>query len=261
MARNTKRDLAPGPGQLQMLMSAREIMNQYQVLDGDRQHREDDRAGMPTWRSHTTGGGTNPEIDTRERQWLAPMMERHGTSLASQTHYRGGEHDETDEQVWERKTEEASLSPADYKAAREGSGAQVSVPGWDTMMARSSAPKMGSSWEHGHRGYTSAQESHDLKAQSYMDRRYDQIQQDAEYGPSLIDHLRETGGVEAPVRLGTEHGSQGKPEVIGGHHRIAAMGHINPDQLMPVVHDVNLWHARPRDPRNVTTSQRAYPYT
>lgn len=43
-------------------------------------------------------------------------------------------------------------------------------------------------------------------------------------------------GVHNPVALGHEEGT-GRPDfVAGGHHRIAVMSHLNPDQLMPVMH-------------------------
>jgi hypothetical protein len=258
MARRTKRDLSPGPGQMQMLMSAKEIMNQYQVLDGDRQAKYDERQYQPTWRSATTGGGTNDPIRTQDRPWLERQAQQAGTNLASQTHFRGGEHEESDAAVWARKLDEAHMSPGDYHAARYGSDYPgPEPPGYETLAGRSSAPQnplhnpnMGMSTFR--RSSSSIEESHDMKMQSYVDRKYMEHDHYQNYGPSLVQHIRESGGVESPVRLGTELGSQGKPQVIGGHHRIAAMSDIDPDQPMPVVHDVNIWHAR---------QSSAYPYT
>ena len=42
--------------------------------------------------------------------------------------------------------------------------------------------------------------------------------------------------MEHPVHLGTQFGSQGKPQIVGGHHRIAAALETRPDDLIPVVH-------------------------
>lgn len=43
-------------------------------------------------------------------------------------------------------------------------------------------------------------------------------------------------GVEMPVMLSTETtGIYGKPNIAGGHHRVAVMANLNPDQLMPVM--------------------------
>jgi hypothetical protein len=51
----------------------------------------------------------------------------------------------------------------------------------------------------------------------------------------LTDDLR-THGVNMPIMLATEtQGASGKPNVAGGHHRLAAMSHLNPDQLLPVM--------------------------
>ena len=43
-------------------------------------------------------------------------------------------------------------------------------------------------------------------------------------------------GVHRPVHLSAQFGSQGKPEVGEGHHRVAAAMDIDPDRLMPVLH-------------------------
>lgn len=43
-------------------------------------------------------------------------------------------------------------------------------------------------------------------------------------------------GVKTPVALGHEEGTGRPPFVAGGHHRIAVMRNLNPDQYMPVVH-------------------------
>jgi hypothetical protein len=43
-------------------------------------------------------------------------------------------------------------------------------------------------------------------------------------------------GVKTPVALGHEEGTGRPPFVAGGHHRIAVMRNLNPDQYMPVIH-------------------------
>ena len=51
----------------------------------------------------------------------------------------------------------------------------------------------------------------------------------------LTQGIRERG-VEMPVMLATEtQGRMGKPNIAGGHHRVAVMNNLNPDQLMPVM--------------------------
>ena len=56
-----------------------------------------------------------------------------------------------------------------------------------------------------------------------------------EFGPygeaSIAQH-----GVIDPVHLGTKYGTEGKPQIVGGHHRIAVSMNVNPHRLIPVVH-------------------------
>lgn len=55
------------------------------------------------------------------------------------------------------------------------------------------------------------------------------------YDQTLHQSVR-ADGVEHPVWLSENPGSSGKPQVAGGHHRIAAAHHIAPDGLVPVLH-------------------------
>lgn len=41
-------------------------------------------------------------------------------------------------------------------------------------------------------------------------------------------------GIRVPISLGYEYGSQGKPQIWGGHHRLAVAHSINPDMEVPV---------------------------
>ena len=53
----------------------------------------------------------------------------------------------------------------------------------------------------------------------------------------LRDEILERG-VEKPVHLQVPDGDDTKPQVLGGHHRIAVMNEHKPDELMPVLfHD------------------------
>jgi hypothetical protein len=62
-----------------------------------------------------------------------------------------------------------------------------------------------------------------------------QSEWEAAKGSSLYDSIAAEGARD-PVHLGTDVGSLGKPQVVGGHHRIAAQADINPNQPMPVLH-------------------------
>ena len=57
--------------------------------------------------------------------------------------------------------------------------------------------------------------------------------------PTLTEDIRQHG-VQTPIALGHQEGLF-DPEkehrfVAGGHHRIAVMAHLNPDQYLPVQH-------------------------
>ena len=136
------------PNQLKMFMSANEIMAQYQPLDGDRYDSEEEA-------THSSGGGDYPTA----RDWREHRTQH--TTGGSRLYIRGGV-PETDEELWQRKADEAD-----------------------------------------------------------------------DYG--LRSEIEEEG-VQKPVSLGTNIGSQGKPQVVGGHHRIATMADLDPDELMPVIH-------------------------
>ena len=41
-------------------------------------------------------------------------------------------------------------------------------------------------------------------------------------------------GIQVPISLGYEYGSQMKPTIWGGHHRLAVARDINPDMEVPV---------------------------
>ena len=53
--------------------------------------------------------------------------------------------------------------------------------------------------------------------------------------PTFFGRIRQEG-VQMPIMLSTEtKGRTGKPNVAGGHHRLAVMANLNSDQLMPVM--------------------------
>jgi hypothetical protein len=53
--------------------------------------------------------------------------------------------------------------------------------------------------------------------------------------PTLTEDIRQHG-VQQPIALGQTESPSGRPSIAGGHHRVAVMQHLNPDQLLPVVH-------------------------
>jgi hypothetical protein len=265
--------------QLKMFMTPREIQDTYQVLDADREERYDERAGEPTNREYTTAGELNTAIPTgiREGGTIGSEYEyqrhrwnyernRYGSELQRATHLRTEESGyETDEDVWNRKLEESQLSPRDYGEVHGMSRTQEAGPpemvedlyhmgkiGSSTLneLIPTENPRYGEAgtgtWDRYHERLEAADEAL-AKGQAEWEDKY------GDYAPSLYESVQQ-GGVQSPVHLGTRIGSQGKPEVAGGHHRIAAAANINSDQLIPVLH----WQGGIREAR---FGQSAYKYT
>ena len=80
-----------------------------------------------------------------------------------------------------------------------------------------------------------------------FDRKYEEASGTEHFnGDYLTDHIKEHG-IENPVSLQADPwktGSLGKPEILGGHHRIAVMETERPDELMPVEHYNSVAEAR-----------------
>ena len=67
-------------------------------------------------------------------------------------------------------------------------------------------------------------------------------------------------GVKKPVSLGMERGLEGKPQVVGGHHRLAVMAEESPHELMPVLHYQSFGHAQ-RQSQDAIKGRGGYRYT
>ena len=212
---------AEKPEQLKMFMSTREIEARWQPLDGDRQE-------VYGGGGETRTGGTLPESQyatdrLSRKNWYTPG----GRERAWTT---GGDHlsrsrvikedIETDEELWDRKADEAydpEYSPLPAKRANSftlrpnTTGGRSNVP-MSTDTANTYGQPQGTHFRH-------------------------------DYETTLGESI-EREGVKYPVHLGQKKGSQGKPQVVGGHHRMAVMRNLNQDQLIPVLHHQDLMHAR-----------------
>lgn len=237
------------PQQLPMFMSARDIKSQYQPNDPDRQDSYDWREGEMTNRSRMTATSTgkpgypNQPIKTNDQEWLGRQWGR--SSVAEHTHYRDYGPPETDSQVWSRKLEESQLPIHEYNQTHGGALQEERTPGWETLMGRSSAPTPPSGYEQ------SAWDAHDAHEAMYVQRKQEEHRavhgdsyEDSLYG--RIDDAMKPGGegFTSLVHLGTQFGMSGKPQIAGGHHRIAAMNEIAPDRLLPVLHQESVLHAK-----------------
>lgn len=215
-------------------MSPREIMNEYQALDGDRggvKHLTRMEEG-PTYTSRPVN---TDGVSNRARK------DRDGEALGSDTGkpYWYSHSPETDESLYSRKVAEAKLPPGDYADAHRGGGLGSSRPG----------SEFGSSvWEHPDNpqhatGHTSTFE-HD-EEEFYAARADSKWGKQAAYDSrgSLYNSIKEEG-VRSPIHLGKNIGTMGKPQVAGGHHRLGAQFDIDPDQPMPVLHHEDIQAAR-----------------
>ena len=146
---------------------------------------------------------------------------------------------ETTEELWNRKAEEASMRASEYdEVVRD-----VRRRGTDlSFVSRLDNGELGTGPQY-RTGHT---DTYKERQESWLDNKYIEFQQNRRLGQntSLLDSIRKSG-VQSPVRLGPT-------EVTGGHHRIAAANQINPDMLIPVLHEQEDWPNH-RD--------KVYPYT
>jgi hypothetical protein len=235
--------------QLPMFMSQREIMRDYQPLDGDRQETYQEREGEATNRKFTTDGYPNRPIRANDRN--APWLQRQGTAGRTATHYRDFSRPESDDEMMSRKLDESQMSYEEYADVHSGGPMRNATPSWGTIMAGDSAPQ----YQSGHT------ETFDNDAQEYGQRKVDEHYRNSPGHGSLFDDLahdmRPGGeGFRGVIHLATgQFGQSGKPSIAGAHHRIAAMGEIDPDRLLPVIH-----HNRMADARHGRSDEN-WPYT
>ena len=238
---------ALGGEQLKLLMTPREIMSKYQPLDGDRMEKNEHgyyehvRGGMGdtsgTFRSHNTRGDSN--------------YTRSGDTTSPYKYNPGGE---TDEELWSRKLEESRMPKADYLRAIGGSEyVREKEPGYTDAQEhvgdRDGYPEYHTG---GTNTYDEALESFDNRvAKEYDNRVHDYYS----YDNTLHSKIK-SEGVQNPVHLGQTKGMHGKPQIVGGHHRIAASMDIAPDNLIPVLHAKDIKEARSQG-----SSTDPYPYT
>jgi len=250
--------------QLKMFMTPREIHAKYQPLDADREETTSDRYWEPTNSPVSTMGNTNIKIPEAVHQagsaseWPQAWewaRRRHGDDLKNFSHMHGEDyHTESDSELWSRKLDESQLAPPEYSEMHGGGRTQeAGPPGFGTMVEQASRKPPEAPGRVDRKLTTQEWEDHDDAVASYDDyiaRKMDSAagKFNEKYGwdaPSLYDFTA-SHGVEKPVHLGTDArlGSEGKPQIFGGHHRIAAMTHINQDQLIPVLHHEDFQEAR-----------------
>jgi len=243
-----------GGEQLKMFMTPKEITDKYQPLDGDRMEKdahgyyENVRGGMGytagTFRSHNTQGDPNY---TRSG-FSKPPRERDTTSPYK---YNPGE--ETDKELWSRKLEESKMTKADYMHAMGGTEQVRDMePGYtdaaDHVAYHGGYPEYKTG---GTNTYEAAQASFDNRVEDEHQGRMDEYYS----GTNTLHSNIKSEGVKKAVHLSQQRGMQGKPQIVGGHHRIAASMDIDSDSLIPVIH-----HRDFKDARSKDKATDPYPY-
>jgi hypothetical protein len=231
--------------QLKMFMTPAEIHAKYQPLDADRQdsYNEEGRTGESTMRPRTTGGGMNSSRyeagkvhEYNGAGWgdygnrtdgISTVNVNQTAKLNKDFSRRSQTMPETSSELWERKYEEAEYDrTANINVPRTG-GSSSSSNGSDSYP-----------WVRPQRGSGSS---------SQPGFRKEEV--------SLAEAIR-TEGVKSPIRLGMQFGSEGKPQIVGGHHRLAVASSDRPNDYLPVLHDTDIESARSSKNR-----QAGYGYT
>jgi hypothetical protein len=204
-----------GGEQLQMFMTPREIHAKYQGLDSDVMDRE-------TWEP-PTAPRTGESIQPRKPEGWEQYQTTGGHVDARYRTSGGGKavvRPETHEQMWARKLEETMI------AGRHGQH-------YEGAMEYGDVGEVDDPFEYLHtQGTFGSGSSGDWHP--------------PEHEEETMHESIQRKGVLAPVHLGTfgRVGSQGKREIVGGHHRIAAATDVAPDQPIPVMHHEDIWGAK-----------------
>src|SRR5687768_2934930 len=98
-----------------------------------------------------------------------PLDGDRGEVEENMTAMGGSYRQETDHEVWQRKSSEAQMSPRDYYEAREGES--FKTPNFDAegALERSSAPRLSAS-----NPSTSAWDEHEHRQDKYLEGKHDQ---------------------------------------------------------------------------------------
>jgi hypothetical protein len=219
--------------QLRMLMSAREIQEQYAPAEGDRMYKGTDYASnlggpQPPGRADPRAG----EITDRRATTDFRMNERWGHPVTGERYFKRTMEPirppiETNNEMWQRKAQEAAETPEEGHA-RLGRVYAANGLATPTQLAK----------------YATVPPRHKT---------------------SLIEHLQ-SGADPGVIPLGVRSNplsSNRKPMVAGGQHRIAALGEIDPDRLVPVehwrdTHDAKFETRKTKSGRTVSLPRKGY---
>lgn len=231
-----------GGTQHKMFMTPTEIHAGWQPLDGDREESGDWGESTGSWdltgRSRNDAGDMNTFRTYAEGG--APQYKRATSGV------------ESDEDLWSRKLDEAHEYGVHGQYGEDSASEGRSQ---DPLFKGGAGGGTMGSYEGGPTGgWTNPSDSqwdrHYERADSWEQKRQDAR---SGSGESLADSVRNEG-VRGPIRLGSQIGSMGKPQIVGGHHRLAAATAYGSDKLVPVLHDWSIHSARDEAKRG------GYPY-
>ena len=269
------------PEQLQMFMSSREIMQRYRPLEGDKEERGnyedawDNQEGTQTWRRRNTQGYTNFPNREYEGSGMGSsrMTDEQGNKQYTRSHI--GEM-ESDEELFDRKRDEAY--DAYGRQGVYGGGWGQSSP----MGTQSSVPAHTTWRSHGTEGQTlePGRETSDIVTFSSEGTEHKHMRQLYQHpgNPAVPGKFRGTESLgesleqhgydwshhtdpshpryqdpKYPIALEFQHEDWGggelqprseRPQIVGGHHRLAVMNNIAPGAYMPVVYAENIYEAQ-----------------
>jgi len=257
-----------GGEQLKMFMTPKEIHAGWQALDADRRENDGDEYGgtyegtytPKSWDTGKTYPSNVNEVgshtyEVAERRYPGIQSGAGGNDTGTIRRTRGGgkyrlhgrgndvSEQESDDELWDRKLRETKQfgpggqheeygSHDPHKAAHSEGNTMGTYEGEATVRPGERMPR------------SSAWDRHYAREQSHEDRRMEQDDaKQALRGGSMYDSIAEKG-VLGPIRLGRQVGEQGKPQIVGGHHRLAAATDIDENRLVPVLHDETIWDAQ-----------------
>jgi hypothetical protein len=273
--------------QLKLFMTPREIEKEWQPLDGDRRDayhitygKSDTRAGSSTYRARRTDGQSNFDRND-ERTVTGAVTDSDGHKDMYSLYNRPGNHFpmertgssglETDDEVWDRKYAEALDSPSsgynhDPKGPRyrKPGGESTDAGGvWRQVTETGAKTRQPASRGNGWYRQTSPVPGTAIKGAITLNSRrrgseayvpFQEIPGSGDSHHSMVDSIIGEG-IKSPIRLGLQHGMNDKPQLLGGHHRMAVARQDTPDRLAPVLYDNDMDQARS------TNTKRSYKYT
>jgi hypothetical protein len=251
--------------QLKLFVTPKEVMANYRPLEGDREGSDDIDSEV----ERIYGSGTNARYNTygypnHARNMFGPTDE----ATHRYTRTKRGQM-ESDEQVWDRKATEADDpygrqgALSDRWGGRRGRGMGVephlTERSYDTFGERmdiTEQDRTASNYTlpgqtdsdfdpeenrvplYRHPGREGKFGGHETLAQNLRASGYDWSRYDDDDYKYPVPLQFEKEGVEAGSHLGYD-----RPQVLGAHHRVAAMNQINPDAFMPVEYHPDFWSA------------------